>query len=141
MSQNKTQPTTQQVKQFIEGVENEKRRDDAKTLLRIYHDVTKMEPVMWGPSIIGYGQYHYTTANGKKHKFLRTGFSPRKSNLSIYLMKGMEEAKKAELLSQLGKHKTGKSCLYINKLDDVNLNVLEALITLDFEQMNATYPS
>lgn len=138
MADNVTQPTDISPEDFIEGVENNRRQKDARVLLELFSRVTGMRAKMWGPSIIGFGTYTYTLANGKQGTMLRTGFSPRKQNMVLYIMTGFKE--RAELREKLGKHKTGKSCLYINKLDDVDLNVVEELIKTDLEVMSARYP-
>ncbi|MEL7257739.1 MAG: DUF1801 domain-containing protein [Pseudomonadota bacterium] len=126
MSQNKTKATQQSVADFIVNVEPEQRRKDAQTLVSFFHDVTKFEPVMWGASIIGYGRYHYVYDSGREGDFLATGFSPRKSALSVYIMPGYADF--GSILARLGKHKLGKSCLYINKLEDVDMDVLAELV-------------
>ncbi|WP_252731838.1 DUF1801 domain-containing protein [Paraglaciecola arctica] len=104
----------------------------------IFAKVTKREAVLWGSSIIGYGRYCYQTADKKTHQFMRTGFSPRKQNLALYIMVGFNEFE--EQLQQLGKYKTGKSCLYINKLSDVDQHVLSKLIQQSFDEMARRYP-
>lgn len=93
---------------------------------------------MWGPTIVGYGSYDYSYESGRTGSFLATGFSPRKTNLSIYIMPGYEDF--SEILSRLGKHKIGKSCLYINKLADVDINVLEELIRAGLKALDAKWP-
>lgn len=136
MSENKTQPTDNNVLDYIASVENKRRRDDANTLLEIMADITGYQPKMWGPTIIGFGSYHYVYDSGREGDALLVGFAPRKANLVLYIMAGFEEYD--ALLEQLGKHKVGKSCLYINKLADVDLDVLKQLITASFEHMKAT---
>lgn len=126
MSQTKTRPTGADVQAFLEGVEPEKRRQDGLQLDPLFRDATGFEPQMWGDSIVGYGRYDYTYASGHGGSFLATGFSPRKSALSIYIMPGYADF--GPILSRLGRHKTGKSCLYINKLSDVDMEVLSELI-------------
>lgn len=126
MTQNKTKATQQSVADFVASVDLERRRKDAETLVSFFRDVTGFEPVMWGSSIIGYGRYHYVYASGREGDFLATGFSPRKSAMSIYIMPGYADF--GNILERLGKHKIGKSCLYINKLDDVDMNVLAELV-------------
>ncbi len=138
MSDLKTRPTDASVEAFIDAVEHPRRREDARTLLELMHRVTGEEPVMWGPSIVGYGSYHYRYASGQEADWPVVGFSPRKQNLSIYIMTGFEASD--ELLSRLGKHKTGKSCLYVNKLADVDLDVLEALVRASVAAMKRRYP-
>jgi hypothetical protein len=142
--QNKTKPTDAAVAAFITALDNATRRSDAERLLEIYHEVTGMEPALWGPSIIGYGSYHYKYESGREGDSCRAGFSPRKASLSLYLMGGYSDpetgAKMAALRDRLGKHKTGASCLYVNKLVDVDMAVLREMIELDFAWMNSKYP-
>ncbi len=138
MSDLKTRPTDASVEAFIGAVDHPRRREDARTLLELMHRVTGEEPVMWGPSIVGYGSYHYRYASGQEADWPVVGFSPRKQNLSIYIMTGFEESD--ELLSRLGKHKTGKSCLYVNKLADMDLDVLETLVRASVAAMKRRYP-
>ncbi|GAC14643.1 DUF1801 domain-containing protein [Aliiglaciecola lipolytica] len=137
-SENKTQPTEADVIEFINQVENAQRREDALVLLDMFKDITGEQPVLWGSSIIGFGTYTYALASGKKQAFMRSGFSPRKQNLSVYVGAGMAE--KPELMENLGKHKTSKACLYINKLADVDLAVLASIIKSDIAVMNLRYP-
>jgi hypothetical protein len=137
MSQNKTQPTEQQVEDFLNSVENDRRREDSFALLKMMRELTGEPAVMWGSSIVGFGTYHYTYDSGREGDHLKVGFSPRKSSLSLYIMPGFERYQ--ELLEKLGKHKTGKSCLYINKLADVDLDVLQTLIRESVEYMNEKY--
>lgn len=141
---NKTQPTQAMVEAFLATVDNQQRRDDAVRLLDLFARVTGEPPVMWGDSIIGYGSYDYRYDSGREGRFMRTGFSPRKANLSVYLMGAYvdpaAEARQEELLARLGKHKRGKSCLYLNRLDQVDMVVLEELVRLNVETMNRRYP-
>ena len=111
---------------FLNGVENEKRKADALFVLEMMKRLTKEDPKMWGASLVGFGTYHYKYESGREGDFFITGFSPRKQSLTLYIMNGFQ--KHNELMAQLGKYKTGKSCLYLNKLEDVNLNILEKLI-------------
>ena len=138
MSDLKTRPTDASVEAFIDAVDHPRRREDARTLLELMHRVTGEEPVMWGPSIVGYGSYHYRYASGQEADWPVVAFSPRKQNLSIYIVTGFEECDK--LLSRLGKHKIGKSCLYINKLADVDLDALESLVRASVAEMKRRYP-
>lgn len=138
MSENKTQATGVDPKGFIQGVENRRRREDAFVLLEMFNKITGWPPVVWGDSIIGYGQYTYRLANGKTSQFMRTGFSPRKQNLSLYIMSGMQAHD--DLMAKLGKFKTSKACLYVNKLTDVDLTVLGQLIQADINEMAQKYP-
>ncbi len=131
MSENKTQPTDAGVKDFLIAVEHPQRREDGFELLKMMKEVTNEEPIMWGPSIVGFGSYHYKYASGREGDWLKTGFSPRKQSLTIYIMEGFAEYD--DLLKKLGKHKTGKSCLYINKLADVDRDVLREIIKKSYE--------
>ncbi len=138
MAENKTQVTDVSPADFIAEVEHPTRRADAQVLDALFQKVTGWEPKMWGPTIIGYGQYHYTYDSGREGDFLATGFSPRKANLSLYIMPGYEDF--GDLLTQLGKHKKGKACLYINKLADVNLDVLEEIIRAGIDDLATRWP-
>ena len=138
MSENKTQATTQSVADFIAAVEHPTRRADAVALDAMFRDITGWQPRMWGPSMIGYGAYHYTYDSGRSGDFLATGFSPRKSNMSIYIMPGYADF--SDILARLGKHKIGKSCLYINKLADVDMNVLQELVRAGLKDLGAKWP-
>jgi hypothetical protein len=126
MTEPKTKPTDTNVDEFLDNVENPRRRQDGKTLLQLMKRVTNQTPKMWGTSIIGFGSYTYRYASGRKGIWPKVGFSPRKRNLALYILPDLEAY--ADLLKQLGKYKTGKSCLYINKLDDVDPDVLEQII-------------
>lgn len=144
MAEAKTQITDVDPADFIDSVEPEKKREEAKVLDVLFRKVTGEEPKMWGPSIIGYGEYRTTYASGRDVHWMRSGFSPRKAKHSLYLMGGYCDdvaAKRREAqLERLGKHSTGKSCLYINKLADVDLDVLEEMIREDWETMARVYP-
>jgi hypothetical protein len=139
MSQNKTRPTTTSVTSFLDSAEDEIQRRDSHTLISIMKDITGEEPVMWGPSIIGFGSYHYKYDSGREGGMMLTGFSPRKQNLSLYIMAGF--TKYEELLQNLGKHKTGKSCLYIKRLSEINTDVLMELIKASYNNYNHKYNS
>lgn len=138
MAANKTVETTQSVGEFLSMVEPERKRQDASELDRIFREVTGFEPRMWGPSIIGYGRYHYRYDTGREGDFLATGFSPRKANLSIYIMPGYADF--GEILARIGKHKKGKSCLYVNKLDDIDTGVLAELIRAGLDDLGTRWP-
>ena len=127
MAELKTKQTKASVEKFLNGVKDEKKREDSFKILELMKKITKEEPKMWGPSIIGFGNYHYKYASGREGDWPLTCFSPRKQNLTLYIMSGFEEYN--DLLNKLGKLKTGKSCLYINKLEDVDLSVLRELVT------------
>ena len=136
-SDNKTKQTPQSPDAFVESVDNEVRRQDARRLLEVFSDTTRLAPRMWGPSIIGYGRYRYKYESGREGEFMMTGFSPRKSNLSIYILPGYLDL--GEKLSRLGRHKTGKSCLYINTLADVDEAVLAEIIDYGVQYMRGKY--
>jgi hypothetical protein len=125
MPENKTRPTGASVSEFVNGVANETRRRDAHALIAMMTRVTGVEPQMWGPSIIGFGSQHYRYESGREGDMPRIGFSPRKANLALYLLTGARS--EAAQLARLGKHTTGVSCLYVNKLADVDMSVLEAM--------------
>ncbi|MEM9984974.1 MAG: DUF1801 domain-containing protein [Bacteroidota bacterium] len=137
MASLKTQPTGVNPEEFLQGVDHPTRRADGFRLLEIFKDITGEEPVMWGPSIVGFGQYHYVYESGREGDMLMTGFSPRKQNLSLYIMPGFERFE--DKLSRLGKHKTSKACLYINKLADVDEAVLREMIAETVEYMRDKY--
>ncbi len=138
MTENTTQPTTVSVSDFIAGVEHPTRRADAETLDAMFRRVTGWQPRMWGPTIIGYGQYHYTYESGRTGDFLATGFSPRKANLVLYIMPGYADF--GHIMDRLGKHKLGKSCLYINKLADVDMGVVEELVQAGLDDLGSRWP-
>lgn len=138
MAENKTRPTDTSVVQFLGQTENPKRRADAFALDALFRRVTGFEPKMWGPSMVGYGSYHYIYDSGRQGDFLATGFAPRKANLSIYIMPGYQDY--SAILALLGKHKTGKSCLYVNNLEDIDLDVLETLIRTGLADLGAKWP-
>ncbi len=137
---NKTQPTTASPKRFIQSVEHEKRREDAKALLELFERVTQMKPVMWGDSMIGFGKYAYKYASGREGEHFLTGYSPRKQNTTVYIMPGFSAEKTQKQLAKLGKVKTSSSCLYINKLEDIDLKVLESMIKDSIKEMRKRYP-
>lgn len=130
-SENKTRPTKASVTAFINTVDNDVRKRDAKTLLAMMKKVTGERPKMWGPSIIGFGEYHYKYESGREGDMLNVGFSPRKANMVLYVMGSI--ADDDPLRGKLGKYKTGKSCLYVNKLEDVDLAVLEKLVAKSYK--------
>jgi len=133
MAELKTRQNEQDVYEFLEGVSNETRKKDSYAVLELMRAATGLEPKMWGDSIVGFGSYHYKYASGREGDWFLTGFSPRKQNLTLYIMPGFD--KYAGLLKKLGKHKTGKSCLYLNKLEDVDLSVLKSLIEKSVRKM------
>jgi hypothetical protein len=125
MADLKTIPTRVSVDKFLRGITDESKRDDCYQILSLMKQATKAEPKMWGTSIVGFGKHHYVYASGREGDWFITGFSPRKQNLTLYVT-GFAECE--DLLLQLGKHTTGKGCLYINKLEDVDVKVLKKLI-------------
>ncbi len=138
MAEQKTKRTAANVNAFLASVEPEQRRRDALALAEMMTRITGEEPAMWGDSMVGYGVYHYKYESGHSGHAFRTGFSPRKANLVVYLMPGFQAAD--ALLNRLGKFKIGKSCLYINKLGDVDSGALEELIRAGFAAMREKYP-
>ena len=136
MAELKTRRHDGDVESFIASVENNTRRADAERLLEIMRDVTSDAGSMWGDSLIGFGSYDYTYQSGHSGTWFAVGFSPRKQNSVVYIMPGF--GRYEELTARLGKHKRGKSCLYINKLADVDLEVLRQLIAQSFEHMTST---
>ncbi|APR54896.1 DUF1801 domain-containing protein [Sphingomonas koreensis] len=139
MAEIKTKPTQVTVDDFIAAVENPVRREEAKAVCAMMGRVTGAPPVMWGPSIIGFGSYRYRYDSGHEGTMCRLGFSPRRAQLVLYIL--TEDPGQGEQLARLGKHKTGKSCLYINKLADVDMSVLEEMTRGALAHMNAKYPA
>ena len=132
MAENKTKPTSASVDDFIANIENPRRRTDALTVLKIYKEVTGLPPVMWGPSIIGFGSLRYVYDTGREGDMPAAAFSPRKAYLTLYVDDKFEGAE--ELYAKLGKHKKSVACLYINKLDDVDLDVLHEIIARQYRK-------
>ncbi len=126
MAENKTKPTKVSVASFIAALSDPTKRADARTIVQMMQAATGEKPVMWGPSIIGFGHAHYVYESGREGDMCQTGFSPRKTGLVLYVLTGFRDEK--SLLAKLGKHSTGKVCLYIKKLADVELKVLEEII-------------
>ncbi|MEB8328815.1 DUF1801 domain-containing protein [Flavobacteriaceae bacterium KMM 6897] len=137
MSENKTKPTNSSVIQFINSIDNETKRNDSFTVLEKMKEITGKPPVMWGESIVGFGSYHYKYDSGREGDMLITGFSPRKQNLTLYIMDGFDGYQ--ELLTKLGPHKTGKSCLYIKKISDIDMDILTELISTSFTHFDKKY--
>lgn len=134
MSEIKTKVTDASVQDFINAISDDKKRQDSIKLLTVFSEVTREHPKMWGSSIIGFGQYHYKSAKSKQEgDWMLTGFSPRKQSLTLYLMDGFENH--ADLLENLGKYKVSKGCLYINRLEDVDLDRLKELIQDSYLKM------
>ncbi|MEZ4828776.1 MAG: DUF1801 domain-containing protein [Bacteroidia bacterium] len=138
MAENKTKKTSQSVTEFLNAVEPEHRRQDCFTVLKMMETLTGQKPKMWGPAIVGFGDYHYKYESGREGDFFRIGFSPRKQNLTLYIMAGFDRYE--EIMERLGKYKTGKSCLYINKLTDIDMDVLKELSQASLAYMAAKYP-
>ena len=133
MAELKTKKNDKDPRDFLDSVDNDKRREDSYVILDMMENITGERGTMWGPSIVGFGTYHYKYASGREGDWMLTGFSPRKQSLTLYIMPGF--ARYEELMSKLGKFKTGKSCLYINKLEDVDLKILKKLINLSVLHM------
>lgn len=139
MSENKTRPTEASVEAFLDGIENKTRRKDGYTILTLMKKITQEPAVLWGNSLIGFGKVHYKYKSGREGDWFRAGFSPRKQNLTVYIMPGFSRYE--ELMDKLGKHKTGKGCLYINKLSDIDMNILTELITQSAEHTKTLWNS
>ncbi len=138
MAELKTQENNASVEAFLAGVENTRRREDALEVVEIMREISGLEPKMWGKAIIGFGSYDYTYASGRSGTWMRLGLSPRKQKLVVYIMD--DYSGREELMARLGKHKTGKSCLYLNKLDDIDRDVLRELIRTSLDHMAERYP-
>jgi hypothetical protein len=138
MAELKTKETDTSVDAYIDAIDNEVRRDDCRALVKLMKQVTKSEPKMWGTSIVGFGKYHYKYASGHEGDSCLTGFASRKKDLTMYITAGFDEH--AELLSRLGKFKSGKGCLYVKRLDDIDKSVLKQLLTASVKRMKALYP-
>ena len=138
MTESKTKSTVQSVEEFLNAIPDEQKRADAVALAKLIKQVTRLEPTMWGGSIVGYGSYHYKYASGREGDSCLVGFSPRKQNFTLYLMLGVADY--SDLLDKLGKHKTGKGCLYINTLADVDVPTLKELIKRSVQQLKTMYP-
>ncbi|MXY58590.1 MAG: DUF1801 domain-containing protein [Gammaproteobacteria bacterium] len=138
MSDLRTRPTASSVDAFIDAVDDEHRRADCRVVARLMAEITGAGGVMWGSSIVGFGSYHYRYASGREGDFFEAGFSPRKRALTIYVMAGFAEYE--DLLARLGKHSTGKSCLYVKRLADVDLAVLREMLTRSVAFIRAKYP-
>jgi hypothetical protein len=134
MAELKTKPTGESVKDFLNKIPDPERRADCFAVAKLMEEITGDKPKMWGPSIVGFGNYHYKYDSGREGDWMLTGFSPRKKELTLYLMMGFE--KHAELMKQLGKHSTSKSCLYIKRLSDINVPTLKKLIKASVKQLH-----
>ena len=134
MAEPKTKPTKASVKEFLNQISDKERRDDCFAVAKIMEEITGEKAKMWGPSIVGFGTYHYKYASGREGDWPVTGFSPRKKDLTLYLMMGFE--KHTELMQKLGKHSTGKSCLYIKRLSDIHVPTLKKLIKTSIKELH-----
>lgn len=138
MAELKTTPNEGDVMAFLETVDDEKKRQDALAILALMEEVTGEPPKMWGSGIVGFGNYHYKYDSGREGDWFVTGFSPRKQNLTLYIMAGFSRYE--ELMARLGRFKTGKSCLYIKRLEDVDRSVLKELVEESCRHMKEQYP-
>jgi hypothetical protein len=139
MAEAKTKPTQRSVESFIASTEDDKVRTDCYAIINLMEKVTGESPKMWGPAIVGFGKYTYKYESGRSGEICMTGFSPRKANITLYVLAGFPG--QAELLQKLGKHKSGKGCLYIKKLDDVDIDVLESLIKESIKFLKEKHPN
>ena len=133
MAELKTKPTQASVKEFLNQIPDKERREDCFAVAKIMEEITGDKPKMWGPSIVGFGTYHYKYASGREGDWPVTGFSPRKKDLTLYIMMGFK--KHADLMEKLGKHSTGKSCLYIKRLSDIHVPTLKKLIKTSLKDL------
>ena len=134
----KTVATKASVSKFIDAIDDPGRRRDCKTLVKLMRRVTGKKPVLWGDSMVGFDVFSYGRRNGQEFEYFRTGFSPRKQALTIYILPGYTDF--STILARLGPHKTGKSCLYLKRLADVDLAVLEEIVRAGYADMNRRYP-
>jgi hypothetical protein len=137
MADLKTKKNRASVQQFLASVDDEKRRKDARVVLKLMREITGEKPAMWGASIVGFGSYHYRYESGREGDWMLTGFSPRKQALTLYIMGGFD--RHDGLMSKLGRYKTGKSCLYVKNLEDIDLEVLRELVAESVAYMRRTY--
>jgi len=138
MAELKTKENDQSVEAFLAGIEDAQKQQDCRTLVAIMQEATGAAPRMWGDNIVGFGHYHYKYASGREGDWFLTGFSPRKQNLTLYIIAGFDHYE--ALLSRLGKHSTGKSCLYVKRLADVDMPILTELVVESVAHMKATNP-
>lgn len=138
MSENITKPTNADVRAFIANVAHPRRRAESEELLALMGRATGMKPQMWGDSMVGYGQYHYKYASGREGDYFLTGFSPRKAALTVYIMPGFKQY--GDLLARLGKHRHSSSCLYVNRLENIDLTILETIVVDSVRRMKEIYP-
>lgn len=137
MSELKTKPNNLSVVDFLNSIDHPQKKEDAKSIYKLMEEITQTKGVMWGSSIIGFGNYHYKYKTGREGDWFLTGFSPRKQNLTLYIMDCFYNTE--DLLKKLGKYKTGKSCLYINKLQDVDIEILKKLVENSVNHLKAKY--
>jgi hypothetical protein len=137
MAELQTQQTKADVADFIAAIDNDQRRADCQSVLELMHEVTGAPPAMWGPSIVGFGHYHYRYASGREGDWFLTGFSPRKQALTLYIMGCLDGHE--DRLAQLGTYKHGKACLYIKRLSDVNLDILRELVQVSVQDLQDRY--
>ncbi|MCH5374516.1 MAG: DUF1801 domain-containing protein [Planctomycetes bacterium] len=137
MAENKTKPTKASVSAFVNSIDDPQKRADARRIAAMMRRATGKRPSMWGPGIVGYGTYHYRYASGREGDFMLTGYSPRKQALAVYILAGFDRF--GPLMKKLGSYKTGKSCLYIKRLSDVDTDVLEQLINASVKYMRDNY--
>jgi hypothetical protein len=138
MAENKTKPTKAGVSAFLDKIKDKALRQDCYAILGMMQEVSRCEPTMWGSAIVGFGTYHYVYDSGREGDSILIGFSPRKQNIALYLMGGI--AKVETELAKLGKHKTGKGCLYIKSLEDVNATVLKKVFSKSFKESKRLHP-
>ena len=139
MTEAKFKPTDKSVERFVEEVPDEKMRDDCRELVRIMKKITGAHPVLWGGNIIGFGKYHYVYDSGHEGDASLAAFAVRKQNITLYVM--LPDAERNDLLKKLGKHKASKGCIYIRRLDDIDVNVLEKMIAKSVAYLKKKYPS
>ncbi|HKJ02733.1 MAG TPA: DUF1801 domain-containing protein [Longimicrobiales bacterium] len=137
MAEPKTRRTSASVEEFLAGVAHEKRREDCRAVVDLMREITGEEPALWGDSLIGFGSYHYRYESGREGDWPLTGVSPRKQSLTLYIMPGFHRYE--ELMAGLGRYRTGKSCLYVNRLEDLHLPTLRKLIDQSVKHMRKRY--
>lgn len=137
MAELKTKQTGASVEDFLAGVADEARREDCRALVRLMTRVTGAPPRMWGSGMVGFGRYHYKYASGREGDWFLTGFAPRKQDLTLYIMAGFDRYE--DLMARLGRHRTGRSCLYVKRLADIDADVLDALVTASVAHVKQTY--
>ena len=138
MAELKTKPTKMKVSTFLDAVEDENKRKDCRELVTLMKSVTGKNPKMWGTAIVGFGSYHYKYKSGREGDWMATGFSPRKQNISIYIMPGFLDY--GAMMNKLGKYTAGKSCLYVKELDDIDRGILRKLVEKSVADMKQMYP-